>query len=261
MPVRDAHAHGTPSWCDLSSRDLEAAKAFYAALFGWEMHTAPDPEAGGYTMALLHGKAAAALMPQQQDQIDIGIPPHWKMYITVDDVDSMPAKVEAAGGSVMAPPFDVMTAGRMMVAVDRGGAVVCLWEAGENIGSEIVNEPGAFTWAELYTGDPPNDVGFYEQVLGMTSEAADLGSPMPMMLLKVADEDMATVFPLMDANMPPHWMPYFAVEDCDAAMAEVHGLGGQVVMGPMDIQPGRFAVVTDPEGAAFAVIALNQPGD
>ena len=96
MPTRESHPHGMPSWCDMSSRDIEAAKAFYGAVFGWEMHTAPEPEAGGYTMALLKGRAAAAITPQQQEQVDMGIPPHWTMYFTVDDVDSMAAKVEAA---------------------------------------------------------------------------------------------------------------------------------------------------------------------
>ena len=117
MPTRESHPHGMPSWCDMSSRDIEVAKAFYGAVFGWEMHTAPEPEAGGYTMALLKGRAAAAITPQQQEQVEMGIPPHWTMYFTVDDVDAMAAKVEAVGGSVMAPPFDVMTAGRMTVAV------------------------------------------------------------------------------------------------------------------------------------------------
>ena len=77
-----------------------------------------------------------------------------------------------------------------------------------------------------------------------------------MTLLKRGEDDIATVFPLMAEGMPPHWLPYFAVDDCDAAMAKVQELGGQVHMGPMDIEPGRFAVVADPEGASFAIIAL-----
>ena len=256
MPVVESHPHGTPSWCDKSSRDIEGAKAFYGGLFGWEVHTAPEPEAGGYTMALLHGKAAAAMMPQAQDQIDMGMPPVWTMYLTVDDVDAMPAKVEAAGGTVVAPPFDVFTAGRMMVAFDRGGAGFALWQAGDNIGSEIVNEPGAFCWAELYTGDPSADAGFYTDVLGLTVVEDDMGGG-PTHFLQRGDAGVATVFPLMAEDMPPHWMPYFAVEDCDASMARVAELGGQIAMGPMDIAPGRFAVALDPEVAAFAIIALN----
>lgn len=259
MPTRESHPHGMPSWCDMSSRDIDAAKAFYGAVFGWEMHTAPEPEAGGYTMALLKGKAAAAITPQQQEQVDMGIPPHWTMYFTVDDVDAMAAKVEAAGGSVMAPPFDVMTAGRMTVAVDKAGAVFCMWQAGDNIGSEIVNEPGAFTWAELYTTDPASDPSFYADLFGYTVTTDDMGGDFPMTFFQNGDAGFATVLPIMGPEgTPPHWLPYFAVDDCDASMAQIQELGGQVFTGPMDIPPGRFAVVGDPEGAAFAIIALTE---
>ncbi|MEM9467196.1 MAG: VOC family protein [Actinomycetota bacterium] len=258
MADRASHVHGTPSWCDLSSRDLDAAKAFYGAVFGWEMHTAPEPEAGGYTMAMTRGKAAAALMPQQQEQIDMGIPPYWSTYITVDDVDAMPARVEAAGGSVMAAPFDVMTAGRMMVAVDAAGAVFCMWEARDAIGSEVVNETGAYTWAELYTSAPAADAGFYADVLGLTVAAEDIGADEPMTFLRRGEDAVASVLPIMGPEgTPPHWLPYFGVDDCDASVAQIRELGGELHAGPMDIDPGRFAVVTDPEGAAFAVIALT----
>ncbi|MEM8709263.1 MAG: VOC family protein [Actinomycetota bacterium] len=257
MPVRTSHQHGMASWCDMSSRDVDAAKAFYGELFGWELHTSPDPEAGGYTMALKHGKAAAAITPQPAEQVEMGIPPHWTTYFTVDDVDAMPAAIEAAGGTVMAPPFDVMTAGRMMVAVDRAGAVFCLWQAGDNIGSEIVNEPGAFTWAELYTTDPKSDPAFYAELFGGQVIEDDMGGDVAMTFLQRGDEAYASVLSIMGPEgTPPHWLPYFGVEDCDAAMAKVEELGGHVFTGPMDIPPGRFAVVGDPEGAAFAVIAL-----
>lgn len=257
MPVVESHPHGTPSWCDMSSRDMDGAKAFYGALFGWTFETAPEPEAGGYTMCRLGEHAAAAMMPQQQEQIDMGIPPHWTMYITVDDVDATAGAVEAAGGSIMAPPFDVFTAGRMMVAVDKGGAVICFWQAGESIGSEVTNEPGAFTWAELSTGDPAADTAFYADLLGHEVVTADMGGPFVMTILKRGGEDVATVVPLMADGVPPNWMPYFAVDDCDAAMTQIEELGGQVHMGPVDIPPGRFAIGADPEGAAFAIIKLS----
>lgn len=259
MPVVESHPHGTPSWCDMSTRDMAGAQSFYGSLFGWTFETEPDPEAGGYTMCRLDGHAAAAMMPQQQEQVEMGIPPHWTMYITVDDVDAIAAAVEGAGGSVMAPPFDVFTAGRMMVAVDKGGAVVCFWQAVESIGSEVVNETGAFTWAELYTGDPATDTSFYADLLGHGVATADMGGPVEMTLLKRGDDDIATVLPLMAEGMPPAWMPYFAVDDCDGAMGRVQDLGGAVHMGPVDIPPGRFAVVADPEGATFAIIALASP--
>ena len=61
----------------------------------------------------------------------------------------------------------------------------------------------------------------------------------------------------MPAEVPPNWLVYFAVTDADAALARITELGGALMMGPMDIEPGRFAVVADPTGAVFAVIALK----
>ena len=52
-------------------------------------------------------------------------------------------------------------------------------------------------------------------------------------------------------------MVYFAVDDCDAAATTVAELGGEVCVAPTDIAPGRFAVVADPQGATFSVIALS----
>ena len=57
-------------------------------------------------------------------------------------------------------------------------------------------------------------------------------------------------------GVPPHWLVYFAVEDTDACMAKAQSLGGSVVFGPMDIEQGRFAVLSDSSGAAFGVIRL-----
>ena len=63
--------------------------------------------------------------------------------------------------------------------------------------------------------------------------------------------------PMLPAEVPPFWAVYFAVADTDAAVARVADLGGSVVMAPTDIEPGRFATVTDPFGAVFSVIALS----
>jgi len=60
------------------------------------------------------------------------------------------------------------------------------------------------------------------------------------------------------AEVPPYWGVYFAVEDADACVARITELGGSLTMGPMDIEPGRFAVASDPLGAMFSVIALKE---
>jgi predicted enzyme related to lactoylglutathione lyase len=61
------------------------------------------------------------------------------------------------------------------------------------------------------------------------------------------------------AEVPNHWLVYFAVDDCDAAVARARELGG-TPMEPMDIPDvGRFAIVHDPLGTVFAVIKLDNP--
>jgi predicted enzyme related to lactoylglutathione lyase len=56
------------------------------------------------------------------------------------------------------------------------------------------------------------------------------------------------------ASMPAHWKTYFAVDDCDAAVARVKARGGAVFLEPMDSPYGRMAIVADPFGAMFAVL-------
>ena len=58
----------------------------------------------------------------------------------------------------------------------------------------------------------------------------------------------------MPPQVPSYWMPYFQVDDATAASRKAKGLGGTAMMGPQDIPgTGRFAILTDPQGAMFAV--------
>jgi predicted enzyme related to lactoylglutathione lyase len=61
----------------------------------------------------------------------------------------------------------------------------------------------------------------------------------------------------MPAGTPSFWGVYFAVADTDASVARAQELGASLVMAPMDIDPGRFAVLSDPVGAMFNVLALK----
>ena len=260
MPDRDSYAEGTPSWVDLMTTDVEGAESFYSALFGWEW-TRNDTDQPGlqYHMATLRGRDVCGLSQQPQEQVDMGIPPVWNQYITVDDVDATAGRVEESGGSVMAPPFDVMDAGRMTVVVDPSGAVVSLWQPKENIGAGVINEPGAFTWAELQTNDQDAAADFFGKLVGWGSEKTEMPGLGAMTFFKVGEDDVASAMPIPVEGVPAHWQVYFAVEDCDASCQKIKDLGGHVLMDPMDAPPGRMAAVTDPAGAVFSIIALANP--
>ena len=259
MPIRESYASGTPSFVDLATSDQAAAKSFYGSLFGWTYDDMPVDESTVYSMAKLGGKTVAAIAPQQPEQAAAGVPPHWQMYVTSSDVDAAAAKVEGAGGKLHMGPFDVFDAGRMAVVQDPSGAFFLLWTPINNIGCELVNEPGAFTWSELVA--PPNDktADFYKTVTGMQLVSAPMpdGSTYDAFSLDGTPEGMlaGTMAPPMP-GIPPHWSIYFGAADVDASAAEVKQLGGSVVVEPFDIPVGRMAVCSDPQGATFNVFQM-----
>jgi predicted enzyme related to lactoylglutathione lyase len=252
MGDRTSHAPGTISWADLATTDQAAAKEFYGGLFGWEYDDQPIDDDTTYSMAKLGGRSAAAISPQQQDEATQGVPPHWNVYVTVDDVDATTGSVSEYGGNVLAGPFDVFDAGRMSVIADPAGAVLCLWQAGTSIGAEVVNEPGALTWADTATTDAEASQAFYVSLLGWSFEQVSEEPPYWVISNDGRTNGGMTVPP---PGVPPSWFPYFAVEDVDAAIAAAREAGGQPFLGPVDVpNGGRFALIQDPQGAAFAVV-------
>lgn len=258
MPIRSSYAHGTPSWIDLSTTDTNAARAFYGALFDWTFESFPtDADGGEYLMARLPAGAVAGMMSQPAEQAAMGVPPMWNSYVTVDDLDATVAKVQAAGGSVMAAPFDVMSAGRMAVVVDPSGAVLCLWKPIDHIGAEVVNEPGSLVWNELISTDLDASVAFFAEVLGWGAEPFDAGGGAAYQIFMVDGVGVAGAMSPPMEGMPSAWGIYFAVEDCDATVARAGELGATVLTPPMDIPVGRMAALRDPTGAVFSVITTS----
>jgi uncharacterized protein len=259
MPERTSYASGTPSWVDVQTTDTNAAKQFYGSLFGWDFVDNPIDEANGvyYSIATIRGLDVAAVSPLG-DQAAAGVPPHWNSYVSVDDVDATTAKVESAGGTVHAPPFDVMDAGRMSVVQDPTGAIILPWQAKSNIGAKLVNEAGTFSWSELMTPDVPRAAAFYNALFGWTTETHGEGQS-AYTEFKLGGNSIAGAMNPPMPGIPPMWGIYFTVDDTDASVEKAKSLGGAVMNGPMDIEPGRFAVLADPQGAVFSVIKMNDP--
>ncbi len=256
MPELTIHAPGTPIWVDLGSPDLEASKAFYSSLFGWEGHTEPAPEAGGYTMFHLRGKGVAGAAPLMSPQQ----PPAWTTYVSVEDADKTAQRVRDAGGTILMEPMDVLDAGRMAILQDPGGAVVGVWQPRNHRGAEVFNEPGALCWNELDTRDTEAAKAFYGKVFGWGAKSYGAG-PTGYTEWQLGEKSVAGMMEMGEAfpaGVPPHWLVYFAVADCEAAAERAKGLGAKVLMPPREIEPGTFAVLSDPQGAAFAIIQMKQ---
>jgi uncharacterized protein len=251
MAERTSHAPGTISWADLATSDQDGAKAFYSGLFGWEYDEQPVGEGVTYSMAQLGGRSAAAISPQRDEESAQGIPPHWNLYVTVEDVDAAAPAVGEYGGQVFAEPFDVMDAGRMTVIADPAGAVISLWQAGTSIGAEVVNEPGALTWADCASTDPQTAQPFYSGLLGWRFEVMSEEPPYWVVFNGERSQGGMTKPP---EGVPSNWFPYFAVDDVEATSKAAADAGGRPFMGPVDLpNGGRFVLLQDPQGAPFAI--------
>lgn len=259
MSERSSYAPGTPCWVDLSSPDLAASIEFYSGLFGWDV---PEPEnaeqTGGYRLAMLNGKPVAGMMPQMQE----GQPVVWSSYVSVADADVAASHVRDGGGTVVVEPMDVLDLGRMAVFLDPSGGAFGVWQPGTFPGAGLVNAPGALSWNELNTRDVAAAEGFYGSIFGWTFTTQDMGAAGTYTTIELGGSPVGGILNMTErgvpAEIPTHWQLYFTVEDADATAAKAGQAGGGTMVEPTDIEVGRFAILTDPHGAGFAVIALSE---
>src|SRR3954447_4236386 len=245
------------AWVDLASKDPEGSRTFYASLFGWDAQVNPDPQYGGYAVAKLNGGDVAGIGPAQ----DPNAPPAWSIYIGSDDLADLAQRVTAAGGTVIAPPFPVGDQGQMAVFQDPTGAFISGWQASQMGGFGTSGE-AAFAWAELNTRAIEQAISFYETVFGWTHDTMDASAGMPRYTTFYASGDGVAGAMPMDAAMPEgipsYWMPYFGVADVDGAFDRSKALGAQEMVEPTDFPQGRFAIVSDPQGAMFGLLRLDR---
>ncbi|MDI6100649.1 VOC family protein [Actinoplanes sp. NEAU-A12] len=243
---------GVPTWVDLATSDLESAIRFYTALFGWTADVSGD-DFGGYTTFLLNGLPVAGAGPL----LGAGQPTAWSTYVATADADAVAARVEAAQGKVLVPPFDVVDQGRMAAFLDPAGAPFSVWEAGAMRGAEVFDLPGALTWSELNTRDVEGAVAFYGAVFGWTFRDSQVGG-LPYVVCERDRLPVAGIQLMVGSGWPddqlPHWQVYFAAGDCDVAAEHASRLGGRIIHPPTTIPGARYAVLADPQGGQFAIL-------
>ena len=256
MPVRTSYIQGTPNWVDLQTTDPVAAKAFYGPLFGWTFDDQPIPDSPAvYSMAMKDDGVVGAITGQPPDLAAQNVPAMWNTYLAVDDVDAAAARVDASGGKILMPPFEVMDAGRMAFVMDPTGAPVAMWQAGRTIGSTLVNEPGTVVWNDLRTDDPAAAAAFYSAVFGLNAEP-QVWSGTAYVSLKTGDDPVGGISQRAADSDSSAWHVYFAVEDTLAVAEHARALGATIVVEPTDSPIGPTATIADPQGAVFSIISI-----
>ena len=140
------------------------------------------------------------------------------------------------------------------------GAVFGLWQSLKGYGADIFGEPGSVCWIEYHTHDMKAAKQFYTTVFDARFEEFKMpmddgsGEEFSMtMLASGGDQSHCALVQLPDASSPASWATYFMTDDIHASVAKAQSLGAELAFGVMDVPPGSFAVMVDPQGVQFSL--------
>jgi len=253
--------HGQFVWYELMTANAGAAKAFYPAVAGWAAEDWPHSQ---YTMWTAGGIPLGGIVQLRPDQLQQGMRSAWMPYIEAGDVDETARKAGTLGGRVLFGPHDIPGTGRFAVVADPQGAVFAIYHSlspSEGFDGDPI--PGRFAWHELTTTDHRAALDFYRRLFGWESTGAftmDVGEYQTYGSRGKSYGGMFTRTRAM-ANMPPFWLCYIAVPDLEKSVAAAKRAGGKIMTGPTDVPDGgRIAILTDPQGAMFALYRAAPEG-
>lgn len=256
--------HGFPIWYELLSNDANASKAFYEKVIGWTVHPA-DPVAGGMDYRMIDASSdgvghdyVGGLMNLTDEMKAGGAKPTWLFYVGVDDVDATVATIQAQGGGVLMPAFDMAGVGRMAFVHDPQGNRFYVMRGASEESSTAYDRMGMgkCNWNELATSDQAAGNAFYADVFGWTypdrmTMPGDMGD---YVFVAVGDTTIGATMQAAESQ-PTGWQFYFRTPDIEDTAAKVAANGGQVLMGPQEVPGGdRIIVATDPQGVTFGAV-------
>lgn len=117
-------------WHELYTPDTEASKKFYQEALDMGSTEMPMGGAGSYTMLTRDGQAVCGMMATNTPEMQsMQVPPHWAVYLSVDDVDARLKKAQECGATLVVPPIEVPTVGRFALIADPQGAHIWLFKS------------------------------------------------------------------------------------------------------------------------------------
>lgn len=260
MSFSDEPLVGKIVWADLITHDLEAARRFYAGLFGWTFEETTGPAGLQYLVARSGDIYVAGIVLAERPADGANLS-RWLPYASVPDVDAAAARAASLGGRVAVEPREVAL-GRVAAIVDPQGAVIGLARSSFGDPDDMTTKPavGRRVWTELLSDDPSASADFYAAVVGYEVRRIERRGGEYTML--VGDgRDRAGILANPTGNWPPLWLTSFGVQDAGMAARRAELLGGRIVLAESDeVRGGTIAIVADPSGAVLVLQEVN-PGE
>ncbi|GAN88853.1 glyoxalase/bleomycin resistance protein/dioxygenase [Gluconobacter frateurii M-2] len=256
-PAKEQILPGKIVYAQLTTPDLDKAKAFYSALLGWTFKDIPVSK-GRYTQAIVNGHPVAGLV-ERPNMIAHG-DPLWLPFISVQDVKAAANAAKVWGGHILFKPQNVVGRGDESVISDpQGGLFAALRSAtGDTPDDTTPPQQGEWVWNALLTSTPYEAAGFYQKLFGYQVEAAPDTKRGSSYLLESQSIPRATINPLpprLPVGAHARWMNFVQVDNVGATAQKAAELGGKVLVQPRPDRQGTIiAIIADPAGAAFGVM-------
>ncbi|NQX12520.1 VOC family protein [Microbacteriaceae bacterium VKM Ac-2855] len=255
MPETPPIPVGAPVWFDLATSDIDESTRFYEGVFGWLAIEGPA-EFGGYVNFEKNGVQVAGMMANPGQ----GAPDGWTVYLKSADASATAEAIADAGGTVLVPADDVAELGTMAIAVDPDGGAVGVWQPKTMQGYGLFGEDGAPGWFELHTRDFANEMTFYRDAFGWSTDLMSDSDEFRYGRLMVDGQPYAGVMDgtnFLPEGAPAAWEVYIVVTDTDATVAAALDLGGSILIPPEDSPFGRLAKIADPTGGSIKVVQMQ----
>ncbi len=248
-------------FAELVTPDLAGAERFYGGLFGWTFRDIPVQRLR-YAEALSGGRNVAGLIERPLPP-DRSRRPSWIPFIATTATDTVVATATSHGGRVLYPARDIPGLGREAVLAGPAGAVFAVLQSSSGDPADVETPVGDWVWSSLLTPDARTAATFYGALFGYQSAPAPDSNGVSHLIVASDGYARASINPLprgLPAGAPARWLRFVRVDDVNAMAAKAVALGGRVLVQPHeDRDGGTVAVLADPAGAAFGVLAW--PGD
>jgi uncharacterized protein len=252
-----SYGYGQAAWITHAAPDPSAALGFYTELFGWDIQKS-GVDLGPYTLFSKRAKPVAAV-----SQTPAAGMAEWTTYFNVSDAGRIAKTIKSAGGSVLSPPADAGSAGRVAHFADATGALFGVWQAGGLFGAGLRQEAGTYIASELGSSDVAKSKAFYTEVFGWEYTGKDNYPD--------AKVNGAAVCGIMPAaryeeygrpHEPDAFLISFGSSDVDSDVRKADDLGASVLFPPTVNELGKlYALVRDPQGALFGLYAFESEPD